>query len=191
MDRITAQTVNAQDDSGKTALHRCAQINDVQVAKRLLYCGADISIPDNDGLSPLATALMSDSREVVTLILGSREDAVQVSHCDAIKEWKTGLTVLHLIPELTDCSQYSKLAGVIAQTVDFSGNTPVHLQSSQCFKILRDRSLVNTQNHFGQTPLHLAMMHNNADIVKQLLKHEADINITDKLVEHPATLLGQ
>jgi ankyrin repeat protein len=49
-------------------------------------------------------------------------------------------------------------------------------------------SVINIEDKFGETPLHLAVWQCNEDMVKELLRHGADVNIRNKYGETPLHL---
>lgn len=70
--------INAQDGKGKTVLHRAVSKADVEAVRKLIALGADITIQNNEYLSPLLVALehaerykngTSKQSEIVSLLL--------------------------------------------------------------------------------------------------------------------------
>ncbi|XP_044726605.1 putative ankyrin repeat protein RF_0381 isoform X3 [Chrysoperla carnea] len=72
-----------------------------------------------------------------------------------------------------------------------SSNTPLHFavinDDIEIIKMLLVRGAnINTQNRFGQTPLHKAIENNDqVEIIELLLKHKADINAEDECRKTP------
>ena len=65
---INAEWVNEKGKQWRTPLHWAARFNAVEVAKVLIDNGADVTVRDNGGLSPLDVARGYDSLEVVELL---------------------------------------------------------------------------------------------------------------------------
>lgn len=60
--------VNAQGLMAETALHWAVKFSSIDVIKELLAAGADLSIPDNDGKTPLNLAEESQYRGMVDIV---------------------------------------------------------------------------------------------------------------------------
>lgn len=67
-------SVNATDNEGRSALHWCAKVNNVQGAYLLIQAGANVNMQDNDDKTPLSSALNE---------LNTRECAELLIKCDA------------------------------------------------------------------------------------------------------------
>lgn len=61
--------VNQQDGEGQTALHYAVQCDSFAIAKRLMDAGAEVSLADGEGLSPLDLALREGLEDYVQLFL--------------------------------------------------------------------------------------------------------------------------
>ena len=63
---------NLQDSKGQTALHYCAFLNKVEIAKNILAHGGRLDIEDKFGNQPLWTAIINDKG------FGSRIELVEI-----------------------------------------------------------------------------------------------------------------
>jgi len=61
--------VNKQDDEGQTALHYCVQCDSFAIARRLIDAGAEVSLVDKEGHSPLDLAIQEEMEDYVQLFL--------------------------------------------------------------------------------------------------------------------------
>ena len=68
LDTCGAQSVNAQDINGDTALHRAAEAGHLEVVRVLLEFGADLSIKNNKGETPLDMARENKHSDVVEVL---------------------------------------------------------------------------------------------------------------------------
>merc|ERR1712146_349165 len=78
--------VERKDDNGYTALHLAASIGDDRVIRMLGDAGADMNAPNNEGLTPLMTAVsLGYTSTVQTLIsLGVDLDVVDAGGNSAV-----------------------------------------------------------------------------------------------------------
>jgi len=66
------------------------------------------------------------------------------------------------------------------------GNRPLHVAAGKWGKeglvelVIARGAVVDIQNMDGQTPLHLAVEHNNLDAARALLENHADVNAQDR-----------
>ena len=81
--------VNAKDESGSTALHYAAILENPEITKLLLSKGANINDVDNHGNTTLHHAVLSENNEMVNLLLSTK--GIEINAKDAL-----GNTALHL-----------------------------------------------------------------------------------------------
>ena len=66
--------INAQDPSGKTALHRAVEDNNLEEVEELLRRGADITIPDHSGNTAVSLAI--ENNEIMAMLMKYGTDTV-------------------------------------------------------------------------------------------------------------------
>eukprot|EP00919_Chromeraceae_sp_WS-2016_P013953 GHVR01032874.1.p1 GENE.GHVR01032874.1~~GHVR01032874.1.p1 ORF type:complete len:321 (+),score=43.52 GHVR01032874.1:1-963(+) len=169
-------TLNIQDNSGKTALNLSASIGLEYMVEYLMQY-VDYNIPDEIGMTPLHTAAMRGYRGVVKAILDS--DPLNAVNCDALDMF--GRTPMYLaasngsvsvvkLMKVYGCSTVitSGSDGTIAVDVSLTGG--YKYTSKYLFKVaegIKDLTNifnikhlidVNTKDAIGDTPLHKAAL---------------------------------
>ena len=192
--------------NGMTPLHYAASAGSLRVAKVLLAHGAAVNAQGPHGATPLALALESGMREMVVLL----------EECGAEASWgdRDGAPVFEAVAR----GNAEAVEALLADGVDPSKKvlhwvTPLHVavtgQSPKMVRLLlehgADPDAATTgglspcpacpdsiSNHVafkaGVTPLHLAVYQGNAELVRLLLEHGADINRESKNGETPLAI---
>ena len=88
-------SLNAQCDSGFTALLWATQVNSMENVKFLLDRGADANIASNEGITPLGLAILNNHHHILTLLLDRGSASV-----DTVT--KDGESLLHLAAKSGD-----------------------------------------------------------------------------------------
>jgi len=79
---------------GCTAFYVACQINNIEIAEYLLSHGADINIPDEDGNSPLMSALSCDKVELFQFLI---DNNAKISNLDTIRAKELGRKKMYAI----------------------------------------------------------------------------------------------
>lgn len=110
---------NAQDEQGRTQLHRAALDKDIEQVRLLLNAGAAIDICDHTGNTPLHSGVTAESIEIVLLLLRFGPDVDAKNH--------QGRAPLHLA--ISQPGVINALAdnGADVSIQDEKGDTPLHL----------------------------------------------------------------
>lgn len=66
--------INTQPKEDRLSLHKCARTNNVRLARRLLDFGANINEEDQEGDTPLVTAIIYSNNEVAELLIEEGAD---------------------------------------------------------------------------------------------------------------------
>ena len=166
-----------------TAFLRSIYNGHTEIAKRLVYSGADINAVNNYHHSPLFVALEKQNVALIELFLTS-----------GVKE---GLTPAYLFRSVANKNEMGVLAmlkgGVSPNIVNEKGNTPLIVSASlgdlpSLQDLLAYRANVNAANKEGNTALIYAARYNHPDVIKMLLTPQTmqvplDVNAQNKVGE--------
>ncbi|KAK3943073.1 ankyrin repeat-containing domain protein [Diplogelasinospora grovesii] len=161
-DKVREATINAKDADGCTPLHLAANINRVSLIPALLDRGADLSICDAKGRTPLHTLYASVPRHSLDPSIENEIDAALV----------------FLLPD-------DEVRKVIINAPDANGQTPLHL-AAHLGRVRPLRALLSRgagssiRDAQGRTPLHILL----ASVPKIYLgsKAEAEADINESVV---------
>ena len=167
------------NDRGETDLHIAAAWNLPMLIISLLNQGADINAQDNDGKTPLHTA--------VSTIFGGRErEAIEMllnQGADANMRDNDGDAPLHTVcwHNFHEMAEVLLKYGANVNVKDNDSNTPLHravwsnaLETAEV--LLKHGAHPNAKNNDGNTPLHAVGFYNAHQIAGVLLKHGANVN---------------
>ena len=165
-----------QGADGETPLLKCARLDNVPVARRLLELGADVRATTLQGQRALHLAVDQASDAMVRLLIEHGADA------DAADE--VGSTALHLAARRGDPAIVQALAVKGRGRPDPNGNRPAHFAAyfgqADMFQRLFEPSTLEDRNSAGQTLLHLAAYGGNLDILRLLLRQVPSAQETDR-----------
>jgi len=178
------------DVMGQTALHIAASEDRVDEVRRLLDRGADIEVLDEEGRSPLVTALDHWRWNSARAILDHRPHVVASSRMDVVVDLDGSTVLHHLCAWVTRIDIIRRVldGGVAVNVRDFDGNTPLHniRQRTEFIQLLIEYGAdVNAQNDHGQTPLHIAFSRGDVEVVLCLIQAGADLNVRDDFYNTP------
>ena len=180
---------------GHTALHLACERYKPELVSLLLEFKASPTSVDRSNNTPLHMLLLSPgrdtiAREIVELLLkaGSRPETKNRDGNDAL---------------LLACKQgFSKVCQLLMQsggnprTTNDQGNTLVHECAQAGHAELTDMLLdlevpyINVANIDGDTPLHLAVKNNHAEVAASLIRKGSSILAKNKLGKSPVDLLS-
>uniref|UniRef100_A0ABD2WJL0 Uncharacterized protein n=1 Tax=Trichogramma kaykai TaxID=54128 RepID=A0ABD2WJL0_9HYME len=155
--------VNYTDvESGLTHFHIACEFGCEEVVQRFLELGQDPNlVAENASVDPpLHSALKSVNAKVIELLLKHKADP-NLTNGD-------GSTALHLI-----CQKYDDFGEVFLRIIDESNQT---LQ-------------VDVGDKAGETPLHVALRHNNTKVARSLIRRGVDLTRTNDEKETPLHLI--
>ena len=197
--------IDAQDDSGKTALHNAAINGDETKVRDLLKQDANTEATDSDNCTPLHYAVDSNHESIVKILLEHKANA------NAIDVDKT--TPAHTAAQkgFIDIAKMLKQHGADFNAKDKNDDTPLIFATMNMHRNmvrfivsnLPNKSIsskvANTQNIDGNTALHFATSINlnipehaeMAQIASILIKFGADANIQNTNHESPLYLAAK
>lgn len=176
--------VNAPNAFTKdTALIRSLYNGHTDIAKRLVYSGANINAVNNYNHSPLYIALEKNNVPMIELFL-----------LNGVKEGLTKEYLLRSVSLKNETGTLTMLKGGIDPNVsNDKGNTPLIIAASlgdltNLQHLLAYRADVNAANHDGNTALIYAARYNHPDVIKMLLRPQTmqtplDVNAQNKAGE--------
>lgn len=162
--------VDGQTQNKRSALHLCVE-NGPEVAEALLEAGANVTLADETGMTPLHLAAQKSALEVANLFLENKD-------CNVNAQSPSGLTPLHVACIMGDADMVSALLSKGADTginmQDQNGETAAFMAVQRnCPKILTllqaagaDLSL---PRHDKIAPLHLAASKGFNHLVERLI----------------------
>ena len=167
-----------------SAVADAAQKGDLTTVKKLIAQGADVNIPQGDGMTALHWAAdRSDSAMAAVLIK---------AHANVKATTRIGnYTPLHVASRDASGAVVRELvdAGADVKAPTTTGATPLHLAAAGgsvvAINALLDKGADPNakEGEWGQTPLIFAAEHDRADAITALLKHGADPSIHTKAVD--------
>ncbi|KAK3818932.1 MAG: hypothetical protein J3Q66DRAFT_179887 [Benniella sp.] len=167
--------LDKQDVLGNTAVHVCVSKGNSTILGELLKADADLGLPNNEGDTPLIIAAkLHNTDEKYGEIVSMLASAMKVD--DLNRKNNSGDTALHFI---TDPILIGNLAsyGANPEIENYSGWTPLlkwtlH-DNVPVVQGLLDTNRVDTliTDSRGYTPLHMACLRGNLEMVKMLQVH--------------------
>nr|GMD00514.1 serine/threonine-protein phosphatase 6 regulatory ankyrin repeat subunit B-like [Ipomoea batatas] len=158
--------VDTRSIDGRTALYRAVVNGDCQMVEMLVEMGADPTVTDNLGHSPIGVA-RDKGQEGIVKIIERGEQVLQAARQGDLR----------LLESLLE-------KGAITTFCDQYGLTPLHVAAIKGIKdavmILVDFGAdIERQDAGGHTPLHLAVEGGCAHTVEVLINRGADVNATN------------
>ncbi|MDR3285127.1 MAG: ankyrin repeat domain-containing protein [Holosporales bacterium] len=159
--------VNVGNKNGCTPLHIVAQYGDCELIEALINAGADVNARDRNGCTPFLIGLqITEVRELLTTKLEEKNHRRQRVFREGWKNVDSNLRNLFHI-----AAQYGYSDAVMRLI------------------IFKETDLRKAGDKNGDTPLHLAVQNEQAEVVRILLLHKnEDINIKNKKGKRPIDL---
>lgn len=186
--------VNEQSkEFGFTVLHKACQGGCDDICRYLVDNGADVTMKDQKDSDALYNAITgAGDLQMCQYLVEKGADAEGALHlasfngkCDIVEWLLNEHTATHL--QSTELSKRDKINGLVGVNAKgYRENTPLHLACQQghlelCKLLIKRGADVKAVNEAGCTPLHEAVLAENASLITVLLiKHGADINAKDR-----------
>ena len=175
---------DSADDEGKTALHWACTFSNPTVVK-LLITTNNIEHRDNNGLTPLATAVLANNALAFDILYRSSANLyTRDSAGDTLLHMACRLDNVNILKHLVSCDLYPH-----NEPQNFKKETPMHtackVGSFRSFTYLLslDHS-VSAIDDLGRTPLMIAIANNSIDVAAAILNAPASelnpVNINSK-----------
>ena len=170
--------LNKRNMEGLTplCLYMSNPFEEEKIFKQLLSLGADVTLGDNVGVTPLMMACLQNNSDYVLALI---DHGACINSCDiygrsTIYRARSTETVSLLVEH-----------GVDLQTVDKFGRSVLCqnllVSDLDCVEYLIQKGgNVNQQDRFGSSPLHHAAYDNNGYLIKLLSEQNADLHLQDE-----------
>lgn len=169
------RSVNERNPQGNTPLHFAAMRRNIQMARLLLDCGADVNATDKMHHSTLIYSIRGQSFEMIRLMIERGAD-INARTID-------GETPLHFAIglERPDLIDYLIRSGADLTVCMNDGGTFLHFAAEignpEITALLISNGIeVNSTKKYGLSPLHLAIAYGHQPVVEALINEGADIN---------------
>ena len=193
---------NAKNHYQDTPLHEAVIADNMAAAQALINNDAEINIPNQHGDIPLHEAM---SGAMVKLLCQNNKETLLSRNKDGNTpllrtirnypskiEWDahrtTAAAKIEAAKELIE-------QGASVAVKNYQDQTPLHLAIQQncpsdfitiiINAVIKEKADLNSKDHAGNTPLHSASTHNNAEIITQLIQHGASINAQNNSGDTP------
>ena len=177
---------NAQDNGGETPLQIASLRGDIEAMKSLFNHNAKLDAKNKANETPLSLASSKGNLEAVQLLLGRCPDLV--NHQVAFQRTALHVATMHghqPIAQLLLEERANINTKAVIDAKDENGRTPLHLAADQgqndiARLLLQRGASVNVRDESELTPLHLASLGEQIEVVEQLLDDDAGVDVNAK-----------
>ncbi|KAM6534160.1 hypothetical protein FALCPG4_007096 [Fusarium falciforme] len=192
--------VNVQDVSNWTPLHYAVASRNVDVIKHLLKQHADIGLKDNSGLTAAHHACLSGCWETLKMLLNKDADLKdQANNGASLMHLAAGNGHLHIVRKLLRREAQDRgrnsaggdpLVATLSTLRDFDGRMPVHWAAAgEHIRVVEElKANIDAQDHYGWTPLHIAVLAGGENFVRAFDRFRPDMEIKDAWGRTPLIL---
>lgn len=182
--------INMQDVNGKTTLHDVARLGNENTAKVLLDHGADPTIKDKFGRTPIRIAREVNHSEVLQLLRDARRQREEKKRHggdepDLLPPKRTDTGTIILPPRRTNTElsvDNEPLALWALAYADLTDEVTERLSEDL------DEDINGKDPDMGETALHHSVSNNNEEVIRQLISRGADLNATNNYGRTPLHL---
>jgi serine/threonine protein kinase/ankyrin repeat protein len=177
--------INIKDNKGRTTLDYAILRNNEEIAKILIEKGADVNAKDNEGGTILRSALYN-RRSIFKLLIEKGADinakdnkGRTILHSALMSHGSTEDTIKLLIEKGADVNaKDNEGRTTLDYVVMYNQKTDYTISN---FKLLIEKGAdINAKDSEGRSLLHNAVLNNNIQIVKLLIKSKVNIDIKDR-----------
>ncbi|KAF4517990.1 hypothetical protein B566_EDAN008826, partial [Ephemera danica] len=172
--------LNSQNNDGQTSLHVACWEGKIEAAEFLVRHDCSVTERDGCGNTVFHYASYKDQIQILDLLLQQHNSLLNIKD-------KDGNTTLHVACLFGKINVVLYLLSKDCSVTDCnnSGFSALHCAAKnnhiEIMRLLlhRDTSLLNMQNKYSQTALHLACMEPNSEAVQILLSYDCSVNERD------------
>lgn len=187
--------VNAKDKLGFSSLHICSMLGMQEHIKTLISCGADLESQNNQGWTPLHTAVVNYRKNINTIeLLLENEANIEAK----TYEGKTPLMLAAMRHNDPNLIKYLIEKGASISAEDHKGQTAIYyaIESENYLStktLLAYGENVLKQNNNGVTPLEYALRIKNKNYIKLLIKYVGanQKDVDDRTALHIIAIAGE
>jgi len=180
--------VHAKSDLGATPLHLAAQRGCADIVHLLVSSGAELDRPDNKGQPPLVLACIQGHAEVVNCLL---RHGAYVNHRDNFGN--TPLLQATSAAQLSVDVISALVTGGAVVRQNMNGESPLHAvvrgrrtnKSAALKALIATGCSLDVRTTLGHTPMHLAILEKESDLVRMLVSAGCEVNSRDELGHSP------
>lgn len=178
--------IDAENTDGTTAVLVATDLGEEDVVKALIGHGANVNTPDNHGWTPLMAAAQDGCLTIVKILLCAPQIDIHAKKYD-------GMNAL-MFAAGNDKDDIVKVLiehGANVNSTSINGSTPLMLAAQKGnlptvqALLSAPRVDINAWDGSGATALMGAIRFGKDDVVKALIGHGADVNITDNAGRRP------
>ncbi|GAM43858.1 hypothetical protein TCE0_060r19013 [Talaromyces pinophilus] len=182
--------INMQDVNGKTTLHDVARLGYEGTAKVLLDHGADPTIKDKFGRTPIRIAREVNHSEILQLLRDARRQREEQKRLgsdevDLLPPKRTDTGTIILPPRRTDTDMSVDNEPLPLWALAYANLTD---EATERLSGELDEDINGKDPDMGETALHHAVANNNEEIMRQLISRGADLNATNNYGRTPLHL---
>ncbi|XP_071138004.1 transient receptor potential cation channel subfamily A member 1 homolog isoform X4 [Mytilus edulis] len=167
--------VNAKDENRVTPLHYAARYNHLDVARKLIECGANVDARDEEDLTPLhyTARYKREKSRKQEIQLDPSESELPMRHIESADDFSKSV-----------CNFLIKSNAKI-NIEDRYGQTPLHYAAMRGNEIVAKELLalpginLEAQDKQGMRPIHMAATHNQESICSMLLEAGCELRCQD------------
>ncbi|XP_067658953.1 E3 ubiquitin-protein ligase MIB2-like isoform X2 [Haliotis asinina] len=177
--------LDIKNSKAMTPLHLAVfkEVPSPSCATILIKHGSDPNTQDEEGDTPLHDAITSQDKDLVKVLLQSRNINLQLWNTQGLNPFHQACLSLSGDIEVPR-QMIQRDAAVVNSTIRRGQLSPLHIAVLNEFVglaglLISANAKVNARDENGKAPLHLAVHRGNMELVELLIESNADINIRD------------